>query len=116
MTLDNGCILKYHTFSIADETCYHVDTKGQDYTGLKSVNFDGNTCQRWDSMYPNVHSYVRFAGGSNFSETENRCRNPTTWKKPWCYHATKKGWAYCDVPPCVGEFPVSVKRDMSKIY
>ena len=83
--------------------CYHGDTNGQDYTGTMSVNEDGVGCQRWDSMYPNDHSYVLFAGGENISEAENYCRNPTTNEKPWCYHLDQDGWAYCGLSECVGK-------------
>ena len=98
---------------LGDEKCYHVNTRGQDYIGLVSVNDQGHNCQRWDSMYPYAHSYLRFAGGSNSSEAANRCRNPYTLAKPWCHHATKRGWAYCSVPPCIGEFNL---KYVSKLY
>ena len=89
---------------LAVEKCYHVESKGQDYAGFESVTADGIICQRWDTMYPMPHSFVSFAGGKeNISQAENRCRNPSTKEKPWCYHAIRRGWSYCDVPPCVGK-------------
>lgn len=62
-------------------------------------NFQGYSCQRWDTDYPHHPRAFPLDRNNNF------CRNPDNDPKgPWCYTRNPhKRWDYCDVPVCESE-------------
>jgi len=69
-----------------DDTCYHVDDRGQSYNGTVSVTESGASCIPWGTMLPGAGTY---------------CRNPgRTTSRPWCYTGNTT-WEHCSIPVCV---------------
>ncbi|XP_013397107.1 uncharacterized protein LOC106163933 [Lingula anatina] len=82
------------------------DFAGFEYNGRLNFTISGYTCQRWDSQFPNNHTFTdpSMFPDANVSDAENYCRNPDTDNFGiWCYVVEPEapgGVDLCDVPPC----------------
>ena len=73
------------------------------YHGTVNKTVSGRTCQRWDSQQPHRHinGDAKNFPTESLAEAANYCRDPGTYKKPWCYTTDPLiRWEECDVKPC----------------
>ncbi|KAI8487183.1 hypothetical protein Bbelb_349810 [Branchiostoma belcheri] len=89
--IDAGFICEFEPCQVGD---------GASYRGTVSVTRTGETCQRWDRLFPHVHTKL-FEHPSSELE-ENYCRNPDGEPGVWCFTTNPlERWELCEVPVCV---------------
>ncbi|XP_019627216.1 PREDICTED: uncharacterized protein LOC109472084 [Branchiostoma belcheri] len=90
-------ILTLCEVQVITEPCQVGD--GASYRGTVSVTRTGKTCQRWDRLFPHVHSKL-FEHPSSGLE-ENYCRNPDGEPGVWCFTENPSvRFELCEVPAC----------------
>ncbi|XP_019628635.1 PREDICTED: plasminogen-like [Branchiostoma belcheri] len=90
-------ILTLCEVQVITEPCQVGD--GASYRGTVSVTRTGKTCQRWDRLFPHVHSKL-FEHPSSELE-ENYCRNPDGEPGVWCFTEDPSvRFELCEVPVC----------------
>ncbi|XP_005108713.2 uncharacterized protein LOC101848075 [Aplysia californica] len=86
---------------LEEELCYDPKTKGDDYTGDKSVSETYEPCLPWKDAVSCVDFPFDGAEGLRLLNSENKCRNPNSeMAQPWCYvyvNGTECKRRYCDV-------------------
>ncbi|KAI8513496.1 hypothetical protein Bbelb_101350 [Branchiostoma belcheri] len=86
----NNCNNVRPSTTAAGVECF--DGNGVNYIGNEYRDPRGEgDCTRWD-----VDSNPEWYPWANL--VDNKCRNPTFDKRPWCY--TSGGFEYCDILPC----------------
>ncbi|KAI8490645.1 hypothetical protein Bbelb_319130 [Branchiostoma belcheri] len=89
--IDAGFICEFEPCQVGD---------GASYRGTVSVTRTGETCQRWDRLFPHVHTKL-FEHPSSELE-ENYCRNPDGEPGVWCFTEDPSvRFELCEVPVCV---------------
>ena len=75
--------------------CY-TPGRANEYHGKVNMTNRGRPCLRWDDST----SFSDFPDAS-IAATENYCRNPAFFEKPWCLIGPGK-FGYCPVDKCLG--------------
>ena len=75
-----------------DLECYHLSTRGSDYSGHTNVTRNGKRCYSWSQLVILPYGVQPYQ--------HNFCRNDNLRHGgPWCF-INEHIWDYCGIPSC----------------